>query len=104
MAPPDPDPPPGGESLYSNKLKVNIARSERLKRKVLEIQLESDRDVRANLEKGTISNLIAKIGIDMTTQLEGYQTAPRKLYIWCKDSVSLVMIIRFGQAQPVSLS
>ena len=88
MARPEPDPPPE-ETLYSEKLKVNIVRSERLKRKVLEVQLESDRGVRVQLDKETIGSLIAKIGIDIATQLEGYQIAPWKLYIWCKDAVSL---------------
>ena len=90
VRPPDPDPPPHNQpSLYSEKLKVNIVRSERLKRNVLEIQLESDEGVSVNLDKDTISRLITKLGIDMKTQMEGYQVAPRKLYIWCKDSVKL---------------
>ena len=64
---PEPDPPPGSERLYSDKLKVNIVRSERLKRNVLEIQLESDQGVSAHLDKDTISSLIGEIGIDIAT-------------------------------------
>ena len=96
MGRPDPDPPPGekSESLYSDKLKVNIVRSERLRRKVLEIQLESDQGVRVQLDSETVSSLITKIGINIATQLEGYQIAPWKLYIWCKDSVSLEQFCR----------
>ena len=93
----DPDPPPDqtpapdhhDPGLYSDKLKVNIVRSERLKRKVLEIQLESDEGIKVYLDKDTIRNLIVRLGVDMKTQLEGYQTAPRKLYVLCKESVQL---------------
>ena len=85
-APPSATTTPG---LYSEKLKVNVVRSERLKRKVLEINLESDERTRIILDKDTIAQLIAKVGIDIKSQLEGYQTASRKLFVWCKDSVNL---------------
>ena len=54
-----------------------------------EVQLESDDGVKFFLDKETITRLIVRLGVDMKTQLEGYQTAPRKLYVWCKDSVQL---------------
>ena len=41
--PPDPDPNLKGS--YSDRLKLNVKRSERLKRKVLEITLEVDENV-----------------------------------------------------------
>ena len=92
----EPDPPPEllpppvqTAGLYSEKLKVNIIRSERLRRKVLEVQLESDEGVQVYLDKDTINKLIVRLGVDLKTQLEGYQTAKRKLYVWCKDFVQL---------------
>ena len=88
-------------SLYSERLKVNVVRSERLKRKVLEVSLESDERARINLDKDTIAKLIAKLGIDIKSQLEGYQTGSRKLFLWCKDSVQ---IERFCSEESIKVS
>ena len=91
MARPEPDPPPE-ETLYSEKLKVNIVRSERLKRKVLEITLEHESEVIVKIEENDVAKLISRLGIDLKSQMVGYQICPsnsRKILLWLKDSCDL---------------
>ena len=63
----------GGVS-YRDKLKVNIQKSERLKRNVLEINLETENGNHGfHLDKDTIAKLASKIGINIKTDIEGFQ-------------------------------
>ena len=86
---------------YSDKLKVNVMRSERLKRNVLEINLESDNDERINLGSETIAKVLATVGIDIVTQVEGFQAVSKKLYVWLKDNVA---IGRFCREESIKIS
>ena len=77
---------------YSDKLKVNVRKEERLKRKVLEIHLENDTKGNMNLDNETVAKLCSKIGIDVKTQLEGVQVMPgnsKKIFMWLKDDCNI---------------
>ena len=83
----------GGKSLsYSDKLKVNVQREERLKRDVLEIHLESDTRTNMSLDDEVVANLCGRIGIDLKSQVEAVQIMPgnsRKIFVWLKNGVNL---------------
>ena len=86
-----PAPPAPGVS-YSAKLKVNVNRNERLKRNVLEINLDIDQGSSPNIENEIVARLLGRLGIDLTTQVEGIQIRPgnsRKIFVWMKDSIDL---------------
>ena len=95
-SPPPPPPTPSvvGSKVptYSERLRGNINRNERLKRNVLEINLDFDVGVNTKIENDTVSKLIKRMGIDMSTQVEAVQTCPgnsRKIYIWLKNNVDI---------------
>ena len=82
-------PPDSIEVGASYSDKVRVSKCERLKRNVLEINLEYDSDTRPILEKEVIARMFSKIGIDIKSQVEGYQVNRSKIYVWCKDSCDL---------------
>ena len=95
-----PPPPPLTPSVsgsskvqtYSERLRGNVNRNERLKRNVLEINLDYDVGVNTKMENDTVSKLIKRMGIDMNTQVEAVQTCPgnsRKIYVWLKNNVDI---------------
>ena len=81
--------PSVSNSLYSDRLKVNVVRSERLKRNVLEIHLVTDEGVGPNIELSTVAKLLTKLGIDRSSQIMGYQLSGRKIYVWFKENCDL---------------
>ena len=86
-----PDPPPGG-GLYAERLMANVKYSERLKRKVLEINLDVDSGIKLNLGKEDVYKTLTKIGINASKHMEGFQICPgnvRKIFVWLKDSCYL---------------
>ena len=89
--PPGEHPPPAPTpASYSDKIKVNLKRSERLKRNVLEISVESQGYFK--LEEDDVAKLMTRLGIDLKTHAEGYQICPgnsRKIMIWLKDHVDI---------------
>ena len=83
----------GGNSeqggLYSDRVKITIARSERLKRNVLEINLESEADA-DKLEPDVMAKLFKEMGLNKEVDMEGFQLiGKRKLFVWCKEGVDL---------------
>ena len=93
--PPDHD--PGPKSSYSDRLKMNVKKSERLSRKVLEITLEVDEHVQLKLEDQDVARLATRIGLDIPYHLEGYQICPgnsKKILLWIKDSCVLEKFCR----------
>ena len=58
----------GQNKSYSAKLKLNIQRSERLNRKVLEITLETDKGAKLDIEDKDVAKLASRLGIDVKTQ------------------------------------
>ena len=77
-----------GSSSYVDKLKANVNRFERLKRNVLEINLEKDSSVTfINLEAETVAKVLSNLGVDIKTQVEAVQTCPgnsKKIFVWVK--------------------
>ena len=73
---------------YSEKLMANIRRSERYSRNVLEINLECENSLQ-NLDKKVVADTLAMLGIDIKSQLEGYQVTSQKIFVWCKENVGL---------------
>ena len=73
---------------YSGKLMANVQKSERFKRNVLEINLEYD-DTHQHVDKSMVADTFAMLGIDLKSQLDGYQITSKKIFAWCKEAVSL---------------
>ena len=76
---------PPSQASYSAKLQLNVNRNERLKRNVLEINLETD-------DKTFVARLLTCIGINYNTQAEAIQTCTgnsRKIFVWLKDSCDI---------------
>ena len=73
------DPGPGGGNpqvpgSYAERLKTNVNYDQRLKRNVLEIVLEkTERDAEMILDDNCVARLCRSIGMDIVTQVEGYQ-------------------------------
>ena len=88
-------PNPGNlqQTSYSDKLKMNVKKSERLSRKVLEITLEKEkRESFVKVEDADVAKLAARLGIDIASDMEGYQICPGnslKILFWMKNSVNL---------------
>ena len=88
---------PGHERpLYSKQLKMRIQKSERLKRNILEINLENEKNA-DEIDDNTIAKLFQMVGIN-NSQVEGRQLVPtrmpRKLYNWLKVGVDLNQFCR----------
>ena len=76
------------KGLYSDRVKVTIARSERLKRNVLEINLESEAEAE-KIDKDVMAKLFQTMGL-RKEELEGYQLiGKRKLFVWLKEGIDL---------------
>ena len=69
--------PASSTALYSEKIKLNVKRSERLKRNVLEIGIETNGEFK--LVESDVAKLISRIGIDLSCHVEGFQILSRKL-------------------------
>ena len=93
--PPDGDSSPskkGGLSSYSDRLKMNVRKSERLSRKILEITLEVDNNTTVNVEKKDAAKVASRIGIDLVNDLEGFQICPgnsKKILFWLKEGLNI---------------
>ena len=77
---------------YSDKLKVNVNRCERLKRNVLEISLDVEQGLKMKVEESDVAKTLAKIGIDIGSDMEGCQICPgfsRKIFVWLKPSCNI---------------
>ena len=90
VTPPGPSAPAQMLMSYSDKMKLNLKRSERLKRKVLEINVESQGNFK--LEEEDVAKLMTRLGIDPKSHMEGFQICPgnsRKILIWLTDSCDI---------------
>ena len=58
---------------YADRLKTNVRHNHRLKRNVLEITIEKDKEVRVDLDPATVARILNSIGLDIGNQVEGYQ-------------------------------
>ena len=76
---------------WANRPKVTISRNERLKRNVLEINLEID--VKAGkIEKESLAKLFTRMGV-RTGELEGFQIKRRKVFAWLVEGTDLARFI-----------
>ena len=79
---------------YAERLKTNVNYDQRLKRNVLEILLEkSDKDVEIVLDQECVARLLRSIGVDILSQVEGYQVQyngrTSTISVWVYQGVSL---------------
>ena len=80
-------------SLYSDRVKITIARSERLKRNVLEVDLQSEATA-DRIDPEATAKLLQSMGI-IQPDLEGYQlSGKKKLYVWLKEGIDLTKYCR----------
>ena len=68
------------ENAWNNRPRVNILRNERLKRNVLEINLEFD-SLADKIDKEMIAKLFERMGIKRG-ELEGFQVKRKRIYAW----------------------
>ena len=86
---------PGGRSTsYADRAKMNIKYNQKLKRNVLEIEVEKDSvEVEAILSEETISKLLNKIKMNIYSHVEGYQVSygrkKSKIEVLCKPGLDL---------------
>ena len=88
--------PPVGPPVpipYSEKVKSRIQRSERLQRNVLEVNLDFD-GPQVKVEKDEVGKLFAKMGIDVRSQVEGYQIKNKKVFAWFKLNLNIEKFCR----------
>ena len=84
----------GSKMSYSDRLKTNVNFNERLKRNVLEIQLEkTNQDANINVDSESIARVFRTLGIDIVSQVEGHQVQYRGrvnvICVWMKLGVAL---------------
>ena len=93
---------------YADRLKTNIRYDQRLKRNVLDIEIEKlDRENDIVLEQGCVARLLTSIGMNIDTQssnceLVGYQVTYGRvvtLAVWCKAGVNLEKFCRSENIQ-----
>ena len=106
MVPPEPPGggPGGGDDLakkalsYAERARTNIKFDHRLKRNVLEIEVEkSDKDDEINLGQDCVARLLRTIGMDIDLRVEGYQVSYGKISriaVWCKEGIDLEKFCR----------
>ena len=76
---------------WANRPKVTIAKNERLKRNVLEINLDIDVKT-AKIEKELLSKLFSRLGVK-NGELEGFQIKRKKVFAWLVEGTDLSKFI-----------
>ena len=103
MATPIPHEPGGDDKprkapSYADRAKMNIKFDHRLKRNVLEIEVEKlDREDEINLDQDCIAKLFGTMGLDVLTHVEGYQVnygKVTKIAVLCKEGLDLERFCR----------
>ena len=88
----------GKPMSYADRLKTNIKFDQRLKRNVLEIEIEKlDRENEIDLDQPCVARLLTSLGMDIKTQLKGYQAMYGRvvtLSVWCQPGVDLEKFCR----------
>ena len=105
--PPDPRSPPSTESTpkttsslsYADKVKTNIRYDQRLKRNVLEIEIErTNVETNFTITDEALETLLSKLGMSIQLHVEGYQVSysykKAKIEILCKEGLDLVQFCR----------
>ena len=89
--PPDPD---GRSTSYADRAKMNIRFDQKLKRNVLEIEVEKDNEEEEIiLSAETVATLLNKIKMNINSHVEGYQVSfgrkKSKIEVLCKQGLDL---------------
>ena len=83
---------------YADRLKTNVKYDQRLKRNVLEIEIEKlDKDNDMVLDQTCVARLLRSVGMNAQTQLKGYQVLYGRavtLSVWCVPGVDLEKFCR----------
>ena len=92
------------QKTYADRLKTNIKYDQRLKRNVLEINIEKEEDENEMvLDQNVIAKLMKSLRMDISTEMEGYQTKSTRngavVSVWCKQGVSLDKFCRSEKIQ-----
>ena len=79
---------------YANRLKTNVNFSQRLKRNILEITLErTNKEVDIDVDPEEISRVFRTLGIDINSQVEGYQIQYRGrisvISVWMLSNINV---------------
>ena len=94
------------QGTYASRIKTNVNYDQRLRRNVLEIVLEkTDRDVEIVVDQECVARLCRSIGMDIVSQVEGYQThhfgSMSTITIWVVKGVNLD---RFCRSEGIRVS
>ena len=88
----------GKPMSYADRLKTNIKYDQRLKRNVLEIEIEKlDKENEIVMDQSCVARLLTSLGMNIETQLKGYQAMYGKvvtLSVWCQPGVNLERFCR----------
>ena len=82
-------------SSYADRLKSNVSFSQRLNRNILEILLEKSKrpSFSQDISTDSIANVFKTLGIDISTQLEGYQIHHKgfisTISVWFREGVNV---------------
>ena len=93
-------------SSYADRLKTNVNFDQRLKRNVLEITLEKrEKDADIFLDQDSVARLLKSIGMDVQTQMEGYQIQfngrTSIVSVWAAKGLNLE---RFCKAEAINVT
>ena len=94
-----PQVPPDAKSSYADKAKMNVRYDQRLKRNVLDIEVEK-KDVRDEmfLDQEVVAKLLENIGMVIERDVEGYQVTydgkSGKIAVLCKTGIDLEKFCR----------
>ena len=88
------DPPDPGVMSYADRAKLNVRFDQRLKRNVLEIEVEKDKEEdEMILTEDTVAKLLNKIKLNIYSHVEGYQVSfgrkKAKIAVLCKQGLDL---------------
>jgi hypothetical protein len=89
---------------YADRLKTNVRHDHRLKRNVLEITIEKDKEVRVDLDPVTVARILNSIGLDIGNQVEGYQIIYGRVCLISVWVVKGVTLDRFCQKENIIVS
>ena len=78
---------------YADRLKTNVKFDQRLKRNVLEIEIKkADKEAEIALNDEIVARVTRSIGLDIGSQIEGYQVQYGRtpiIHVWCSPGVQL---------------
>ena len=82
------------QTTYADRAKINIRYNQKLKRNVLEIEVEKDStEAEMILSEETIANLLRTIHMDIYIDVEGHQVSygrkKSKIEVLCKEGIDL---------------